>query len=58
MTQIQTIDVPSALEILRHFYKACRKEFRQLLKGEEISSLHYTADGFNLHLIVKEGGAV
>ncbi|MCL1942229.1 MAG: hypothetical protein FWF54_01575 [Candidatus Azobacteroides sp.] len=58
-----TIDAQSALSILRNFYTECRKEIRKLTKvktsftvDDEICSLHFIADGFDLNLIVKEGG--
>ena len=59
-----TIDAQSALSILRDFYTECRKEIRKLTKvkislatDDEICSLHFIADGFDLNMIIKEGGA-
>jgi hypothetical protein len=64
-TRSKTIDAQSALSILKEFYTECRKEFRKLDKvntffstDNEISSLHFIADGFDLNLVIKEGGTV
>jgi len=64
-TRSGKIDVQSALQILKEFYTECRKEFRKLEKvqtsitsGDDIYSLHFICDGFNLDMIIKEGGTV
>jgi len=60
-TQASNIDAHDALLILKDFSAECRKEFRKLLNvntRDEISSLHFICTGFNLYMIVKEGGAV
>lgn len=60
------IDPQSAISILKDFYHEAKKEFKKHEKiqasiagsdQEGAGSLHFICDGFDLKLIIKEGGA-
>ena len=62
-TRSKTMDAQSALAIFKDFYKAFRKEFLKLENvnttvtiGGGMNGLHFVAEGFDMNLIVKEGG--
>ena len=59
------VDAKSALEVLRDFYLEARRELKKSAKvmangrvTEDAASLRFVADGFDLELKFREGGAV